>query len=64
MGTKMYSLLDGDGDETKVWYLLKYTDVDEFFYGNVYEIAKSHVPLSSLIPSYKYIDLKDLKPTS
>jgi len=42
MGTKLYMLPGGDGDETKVWYPLSFGMgmMMNFFYGYEYGIAK------------------------
>jgi len=40
MSTRLYPLLGGDEDETKVWYMLDLGMRMNFFYGDKYEIAK------------------------
>jgi len=51
MGTRLYLLLGGDGDETKVWYPLNFDTWMMKFWENRYEIVKL-VPIPTRCHSY------------
>jgi len=61
MGTRLYPLPGGDGDETKVWYPLGLGMRMNFFYGDGYGIVK---PVPAPLPSLtSTIALAYLAPT-